>query len=357
MFTSASTVPSSTTAPAAAPHQAVTQLYRAAIGSVNTPYYLQNFAGMDGAKPRTLSWNWGACLYTVNWMVYRGLWEAVFVYLASCLAVPLLIIGIGRLVFSLPHWLEVALLVACAALAFVIPGVLGNALFFGKCRDKISAALSTSDSLANACLVLSAHSATRKRLVWTIAINAGMLSVGISAAALLFRTSEPVAKRSDLPVVSNAPPSLDLITVNAATPAPSVPVVPVAPVESTSMPRAPDLVPVATATASDMKPVLAPKPAQMEPPAKSPTEPRPPKPPRQTPAVYVNVGIFGNPSNANRAIEKLTAADLPPVARVVTSAKGDFTRVRAGPFVSATEAKAAVVRIKALGLDAVVARP
>lgn len=317
----------------------------------------------DGATPRTLSWNWAACLYTVNWMVFRGLWEAVFVYLASCLAAPLLIIGIGRLVFSLPDWLEVVLLVACAALAFAIPGVLGNALFFGKCRDKISAALSASDSLTQACLVLSERSPTRKRLVWTIAFNAGMLSLGISAAALLFGTAQPVAKKTALPVARIAPPSPTLITANAATPATPASSAPVAPVEavapllSASLPRTPDLVPVATASASAAKPALAHKPDQMAPPAKTLTEPVPPEPRPKTPAIYVNVGIFGNPSNAHRAIEKLNAAGFPPVTREVTSAKGDFTRVRAGPFASMADAKAAVVRIKALGLDAVVARP
>jgi cell division septation protein DedD len=69
---------------------------------------------------------------------------------------------------------------------------------------------------------------------------------------------------------------------------------------------------------------------------------------------YINVGLFANESNAHNAHAKLRTAGLAAFMQEVQSAKGKVTRVRVGPFNTRSEANAAVLKIQALQLDAVV---
>ena len=59
----------------------------------------------------------------------------------------------------------------------------------------------------------------------------------------------------------------------------------------------------------------------------------------------VQVGVFANP---NGAIGKLSAANLPYYTE---SAKGNLTRVLAGPFASREAAEKALKQLKSIGLD------
>lgn len=70
-------------------------------------------------------------------------------------------------------------------------------------------------------------------------------------------------------------------------------------------------------------------------------------------AFYVNVGLFGVPENAAKAHAKLLEAGLPSVMKEL-KAKTRQIRVRVGPFATQSQADAAVEKIKALQLDAVV---
>ena len=69
---------------------------------------------------------------------------------------------------------------------------------------------------------------------------------------------------------------------------------------------------------------------------------------------YVNVGLFADAGNAQRAHQKIKGAGLPVVSQPVSGSKGELTRVRAGPFARRDKADQAVKKIKALALDAVV---
>ena len=72
----------------------------------------------------------------------------------------------------------------------------------------------------------------------------------------------------------------------------------------------------------------------------------------------VNVGLFAQEANANNALAKLKEAGLPAYPEEIRSpAKGKLTRVRVGPFTSDADAEAAAVKIRALGLDALLVRP
>ncbi|TXT36791.1 MAG: sporulation domain-containing protein [Comamonadaceae bacterium] len=69
------------------------------------------------------------------------------------------------------------------------------------------------------------------------------------------------------------------------------------------------------------------------------------------------MGLFAEVGNAQRAHDKLSAADLPVASQPVRSPKGDLTRVRVGPFASRSQAAEAALKIKAMKLDAVVVQP
>ena len=59
-------------------------------------------------------------------------------------------------------------------------------------------------------------------------------------------------------------------------------------------------------------------------------------------------------ANARKVDKQLRQAKLPTQVQTVGTNKGEYTRVRAGPFRKASEARAAARRIRAMGLDAVV---
>ncbi|MDA8450410.1 SPOR domain-containing protein [Acidovorax sp. NCPPB 3859] len=68
--------------------------------------------------------------------------------------------------------------------------------------------------------------------------------------------------------------------------------------------------------------------------------------------LYINVGLFAEPANAQRAHGMLRGAGIPAATQPVTAADGrELLRVRAGPFTSASQANAAASRIRALGLE------
>ena len=69
---------------------------------------------------------------------------------------------------------------------------------------------------------------------------------------------------------------------------------------------------------------------------------------------FINVGLFSIPENAASAHAKLLEAQLPSVLKELKSTKGRQIRVRVGPYRSKTDAQAAVEKIKALQLDAVI---
>ncbi len=68
--------------------------------------------------------------------------------------------------------------------------------------------------------------------------------------------------------------------------------------------------------------------------------------------LYINVGLFAEPANAQRAHGMLRGAGIPASTQPITAADGrELLRVRAGPFTSASQANAAAARIRALGLE------
>ena len=76
--------------------------------------------------------------------------------------------------------------------------------------------------------------------------------------------------------------------------------------------------------------------------------------PLQAKRYYITVGVFADGANARKVDKQLRQAKIPTQVQTVGTNKGEYTRVRAGPFRKASEARAAARRIRAMGLEAVV---
>ena len=71
----------------------------------------------------------------------------------------------------------------------------------------------------------------------------------------------------------------------------------------------------------------------------------------------MNVGIFSDPANAQRAAARLRQRGLPVQTDVVESSRGPLTRVRVGPFAQREAADKAAQAARELGLEARVFGP
>lgn len=389
-----------------------TLLYRAAIGPLNRHYYLPLFNRFEAADRGGISWNWAASLNTLNWLAFRQLWSAALAYAGAAVGGALLIFGIGRLVFRFSEPVEWGLLAAFLAALFIAPGLFANALLHAEYRKRMARALAANTTLPEACTMLEKLAPTQRRLMTLAGINAGLLvlmlvaylnfpnagnslaqeAVAKPAAAPVAAVSapaRPVAPAASAPASSparlaSAPASAPAKPVSAAPPA-ATPVsaakpMPSAPQASASVAKAP----TSAASRGAAGTVQAAKPAA---PASGPqeigkvyrSEPTPapavtstvkvvagkatppvaagkPKAAAQAKNGFVvNVGLFAVDGNASNAMAKLKDAGLPAFSRELHGKKGKLTAVRVGPFESQADADAAAVKIRGLGLDALVA--
>jgi len=389
-------------------------LYRAAIGGVNTDYYLPIFTHFESTDRVGMRWNWAASLCTLNWFAFRRLWGAALVYSGAVVAIALMIFGIGRLVLQFSQTIELALLLTFALVAFAVPGLFGNAVFYADCRKRMGTALTASATLDDACNRLQRSTASRARLAWLALANAAIVGAVVSGyfsfptgAGFPFGAEAPVAARN---VVSG--PALDASPAPPTPPAPVVPVLPTSnpatptnpagpaepatiaapaqvqalpapePVAATPVPSAPEpqaaaSPPVATsvppAAVIEPTPALAASVPKKAAATKAPTAKAPPKvatekaaskvPAKTSKAkdddapYYINVGLFADDNNARNARVKLTDAGFAAFTQELKTSKGVLTRVRVGPFGSETAAESAQAKIRAMGLEALIIQP
>jgi DedD protein len=202
----------------------------------------------------------------------------------------------------------------------------------------------------------------KRRLIGAVVL----LGIGVIAFPLLFETQpRPIAV--DIPIVipprDGAPPLALPAPKPAAKPAASAPVV--------AAPAAPSAVPAPTPTAA--KPAEAPAPAPVKaseavvPPKPAVTAARapPPKPAAETPKpaapvaqtagrFVVQIGAFAEASAVRDVRSKAEKAGLTTFTQTVSTADGQRTRVRVGPFASREEAEKAAAQAKAAGLGGAV---
>lgn len=180
-----------------------TALFRAAIGDISNAYYLPRFTRFEAADRPGLSWNWAAALNTLNWLMFRQLWQAALVYSGSIVALALVMFGIGKLVFQFSQGTQWGLLAALAGLAFVLPGLGGNALYYLATRQRVQSALVKNQTVAEACIQLGQQASTRKGLVVIAVCNIVLLALGVQSYRM-FSGFEPLP--AGTPIAVNAAP-------------------------------------------------------------------------------------------------------------------------------------------------------
>jgi cell division septation protein DedD len=367
-----------------------TELFRAAIGPINTEYYLSKFAYFQTADHANASWNWAAALSTLCWLAFRRLWLIALAYAGAVVGAIWLVSGIGRAVFQFSEGVEHRLLMGFAIAAFALPGLYGNALLYAAYRKKITAALAHNATVPEACTMLSKRAPTRLH-----ALVIGLASTVLVGAEVvahfdfphfstvpdnLLKTADPKPDAAPIAPPAAAPPSPlgAQDTPNAATAASTAdtPVAdnrPASSVVADALNEA-SLAPASTAPTSASAATPTPATNQAAKPtdtkttgakklssevkstlAKAAVRPKTPVQPQAS--FYVNVGLFADSNNALSAYVKLTNARLPAVKQEFNTSKGKRTRVRVGPFDTKGEAQTAIEKVRALGLEAIILQP
>lgn len=177
---------------------AMTALYRDALGPVNAEYYLPIFARFDERGRAGSHWNWAASLATINWMVLRQLWGAALVYVAAAEGLALLLFGLGRQFLQWPQGVEWGVMAALAIPAFAIPGLYGNAMLHAEMRRRITRALAASQTLPEARALLAQRAATPRRLRMLVAANVALAIAALVALLVLPRATAPALDEAAL---------------------------------------------------------------------------------------------------------------------------------------------------------------
>lgn len=330
-------------------------LYRAAIGPLNSDYYLPIFSGFESTAKLALRWNTAASLYTLNWMVFRRLWGVASIYASAVLGSILVVFGLGRLIFQFSTEVGFALGILILMLSCVVPGLFGNTWLHTDSRRKMAQALSQSSTLQEACGKLRAQSSSRNRFIGVVAVNLMLISV---ALGLYLKPEGPmeIKDRPPLPVteLQPLPKPLPLIDLTSTEPMAAV----IQTVAEPPQPPSPEPAPAPELLLPTSVPSLPPTPAQT--PTSTSTSPpaQEAKPiaakPSSLSSYYVNVGLFANADNAEKVHQRLNNAGMAVTTEVLALPKGNRSRVRVGPFPNRSAADDAVITVKALGLDAIV---
>ena len=357
---------------ATAPQSATAALYRAALGPVNTGRYLAVFERFDDAGRASPVWNPAAGLLTLNWLVFRQLWGSALVYLACAQGLALLVLWAARRFLHWPPSVEWGVLLTLLLLSIAIPGAYGNALLHADTRRRMTRAVREARTVREACAALEKRASSKRRLWVLVVLN--LLVAGALAAAWLGRSRAGLSAAPEARVIE--PPALAAVV-------PAAPAEPVVQAAAESPPPAPEPVPepapvIVTPPVLPAPPVAEAPPvapavvAEPEPPAPAPAPAKavavskvvapkvavaPVAPPTPPQAHGINVGLFADPANADKAHARLVEAGFPAIQQKVESPKGELTRVRVGPFASRAQADEAAARIRALGLDAMVFAP
>lgn len=263
---------------------AMTALSRLALGPVNTAYYLAVFERFDDTGRTTTTWNWAACLATLNWMLFRQLWTPALVYLAAAEGLALIVYGIGRTFLQWPPGVELGVLGAFAMLAFAVPGLYGNAILYADIRKRVARALAASRTLPEACVLLEKQASSRKRLQGLVLANL-VLGAAAALAYLLWAPSDtkPLALEPAVTVAqataaaASRPRPVTSGPIGVATPVGESEDEPQAPPASSTTAAAtassPGAAAVAPATVAASAPVTASATSPMAAAAKAPTAP------------------------------------------------------------------------------------
>ena len=263
---------------------AMAAMSRLALGPVNTDYYLKVFERFDDTGRTTTTWNWAACLCTLNWMLFRQLWGAALVYVAAAEGLALIVFGVGRSFLHWPVGIELGVLGAFAVLAFAVPGLYGNAILYADIRKRIARALAASRTVPEACALLEKQASSRKRLQVLVLANVVLgLAALIAYLALSPSDVKPLALEPAVTVAQATAAAQAASTTHpvGALPAPEAEQTPpTSPTPATEATAAPAATPAPAASAPAP---VAPAPAADAPPAANVAAPKPTAPPASAP--------------------------------------------------------------------------
>lgn len=264
---------------------AMAAMSRLALGPVNTDYYLKVFERFDDTGRTTTTWNWAACLCTLNWMLFRQLWGAALVYVAAAEGLALIVFGVGRSFLHWPVGIELGVLGAFAVLAFAVPGLYGNAILYADIRKRIARALAASRTVPEACALLEKQASSRKRLQVLVLANVVLgLAALIAYLALSPSDVKPLALEPAVTVAQATAAAQAASTTHpvGALPAPEAEQTPATPPTPATEATAEPVATPAPAAAAVPAPV-APAPAADAPPAATVAAPKPTAPPASAP--------------------------------------------------------------------------
>lgn len=349
-----------------------TSLYHAAIGPMCPDFYLPIFSRFETAGKAGLSWNSAASLLTLNWLLFRQLWTPALAYVGTLAAVGLLVFGIGRLVFQMSDTVSLVLALVLGLMAFVVPGLLGNALLHKQCRARMEQALADNPTVAEATSQLQRQASSRRRLLWIALGNLVVLGLAalaytqISALTTMSAMPQGAAEArqtvSGLATDANSVPAESVAAVaapaSAAAPASEATAEPMMPTVSAPALVASEPVSTAAVTPVESAPQAgepAAEPAAVHKAVAKPAAPQVSKAAAKAAPqalFYINVGLFSKPKNASRVHAQLLEANLPSVMKELKTTKTRQIRVRVGPFATEEKAQAAAQTIKALKYEA-----
>jgi len=323
-------------------------LYRAALGPVNTARYLAVFERFDAVGRRTLVWHGPAALFTLGWLLFRRLWGHAVLYTLIVGALAGLAWWHWPVLRAWPPGVQAGLLGSLLLLHLVVPGLMGYALVHRQVQERLLQAVRAAKSVDEACVSLSRQAASGRRLQGMVAVSVVLLAVGL----LLLSLGGSRDSTGDLSGLHRLAPEA----------APTVPATTNREV-ALSVVRQPVAQSVDVQAADDRPPVITP--TEQEPPAPPVALAHPPEPAHgvaltrssdEAGPYAINVGLFAVADNAQRAVDLLLREGLPATQVAIESARGPRWRVRVGPFAESGQADAAALRIRALGLEAVVFR-
>ena len=361
-------------------------LHRAAIGPVNADYYLPILARFETYDRGSPSWNWAASLCTLNWMAFRGLWRPALAYVGAVLAAVLALMALTHFTVGMAESIQWGLWAALVTLALLVPGVFGNTWLFKHQRRRLNAALAATPTLRDACLHLSRQASSRQRLMALLAANAILAAIVVTVwfwpsrawrdaarmdeGRMVAADAAPQGASADsAPNPSAAQPSTAASQPEPAALAASAPTVPRMPTgeqaadaatrhaaiaarsRNAHLPSPPAAAIAAAAATPAARQVATPvAPAGDQQPAAAATEAA------ASGRFQINVGLFAEQANAQRAFTRLREAGLPATTQELTRNGRTLTRVRVGPFASRDVADTTAQKVRALQLDAVVIR-
>jgi cell division septation protein DedD len=166
----------------------VADLYRAAIGLRSQDYYLNHFLKFDADGKTSATWNWAAYWATLNWLIYRRLYGPAMAYGSVLAAGALAIFGVGKLAFNYSDGTGLLLFFLFMSLAFVMPGIYANAVFYKHCNDRISQVLQETPDVPSACEVLQAQASDGKRAFKMGLANLAVLSLCAGLTAFMLQS-------------------------------------------------------------------------------------------------------------------------------------------------------------------------